>query len=71
MLGRLILDQLGVEGEITQEEGFGFLDMKTRFNESKITKQAKAKILCDLNGIGNINGKLLNYGKLFLPERKK
>ena len=59
MLGRLILDQLGVEGEITQEEGFGFLDMKTRFNESKITKQAKAKILCDLNGIGNINGKLL------------
>lgn len=59
MLGRLVLDQLGVEGEITQEEGFGFLDMKTRFNESKITKQAKAKILCDLKDIEDISGKLL------------
>ncbi|AQR94131.1 cobyric acid synthase [Clostridium saccharoperbutylacetonicum] len=54
MLGTCILDKLGVEGEISQEDGFGFLDIKTRFNETKITKQTKGEILCDLKLIRNI-----------------
>lgn len=56
MLGTLILDKLGVEGNISQEDGFGFLDVKTRFNEVKVTKQTKGKILCDLNLIKSIEG---------------
>ncbi|EHI98835.1 Cobyric acid synthase [Clostridium sp. DL-VIII] len=56
MLGTLILDKLGVEGNICQEDGFGFLDIKTRFNEAKITKQTQGKILCDLNLIKSIEG---------------
>ena len=56
MLGKVILDKLGVEGEISQEEGFGFLDIKTRFNEAKITKQTEAQILCDLKDITSICG---------------
>ena len=59
MLGTLVLDKLGVEGDISQEEGFGFLDMKTRFNESKITKQTEAKVLCNLKLINSIEGKSL------------
>ena len=57
MLGKFILDKLGVEGEICEEEGFGFLDIKTRFNERKITKQTNAKIVCDLEKIKDIRGK--------------
>lgn len=57
MLGKMVLDQLGVEGKISQEEGFGFLDVKTRFNETKITKQTKAKISCNLMNIDDIEGK--------------
>jgi adenosylcobyric acid synthase len=60
MLGTLVLDKLGVEGEISQEEGFGFLDIKTRFNEGKITKQTKAKILCDLKIVKSIEGKIIS-----------
>jgi len=56
MLGTLVLDKLGVEGDISQEDGFGFLDIKTRFNESKITKQTEANILCDLKLIRAIEG---------------
>mgnify|MGYP001301426461 CR=1 FL=1 len=56
MLGTLVLDRLGVEGNISQEEGFGFLDIKTRFNETKITKQTKGEILCDLELIKSIEG---------------
>lgn len=61
MLGTLVLDKLGVEGEISQEEGFGFLDIKTRFNETKITKQIQAEVLCNLKSINFIEGKSL-YG---------
>lgn len=60
MLGTLVLDKLGVEGNISQEEGFGFLDIKTRFNETKITKQNKGVILCDLKLIKAIEGKTIN-----------
>ena len=60
MLGTVVLDKFGVEGNITQEEGFGFLDIKTRFNEAKITKQTNADILCDLKDIKSIKGHVIN-----------
>lgn len=59
MLGKVVLDKLGVEGEISQEEGFGFLDIKTRFNEEKVTKQTKARILCDLEDVTDIENQIL------------
>lgn len=59
MLGTVVLDKLGVEGHISQEEGFGFLDIKTRFNEAKITKQTDANILCDLKDIRSIEGHIV------------
>lgn len=60
MLGSVVLDKLGVEGNISQEEGFGFLDIKTRFNEAKITKQTHADILCDLRDIKSIKGHIVS-----------
>ncbi|MDO5516734.1 MAG: cobyric acid synthase [Clostridium sp.] len=60
MLGKLVLDKLGVEGEISQEEGFGFLDIKTRFNEEKVTRQTNAQILCDLNHVKNIENQIVS-----------
>lgn len=60
MLGSVVLDKLGVEGDISQEEGFGFLDIKTRFNDAKITKQTQADILCDLKDIKSIKGHIVS-----------
>lgn len=60
MLGTYILDKLGVEGNISQEEGFGFLDIKTRFNETKITRQIKGEILCNLKLVQNIESSIIN-----------
>ena len=60
MLGNVVLDKLGVEGEISQEEGFGFLDIKTRFNEAKVTKQTNANILCDLRDVQSIEGHIVS-----------
>ncbi|HEX9025135.1 MAG TPA: cobyric acid synthase [Clostridium sp.] len=59
MLGTLVLDKLGVEGKISQEDGFGFLDIRTRFNETKITKQTKGQILCDLKLVKSIEGNII------------
>ena len=60
MLGSFVLDKLGVEGNISQEDGFGFLDIKTRFNETKITKQTKGEILCDLKLVRSITGNIIS-----------
>ena len=60
MLGKLVMDKIGVEGEISQEEGFGFLDIKTRFKEEKVTKQTEAKILCDLNDVKGIENQIVS-----------
>lgn len=60
MLGSFVLDKLGVEGNISQEDGFGFLDIKTRFNETKITKQTKGEILCDLKLVKSIKGNTIS-----------
>ena len=50
MLGDNIMDTQGVEGEITTEEGFGFLSIDTIFNNEKITQQTKGYIKnsCDV-----------------------
>lgn len=62
MLGKLLLDQQGVEGDTLQEEGLGLLDIKTRFNERKVTKQVEAKIVSNLKNIDEIeNKKLIGY----------
>lgn len=56
MLGNLIEDKLGIEGEVTKEEGFGFLNTTTTFNEEKTTKQVRAKIISNkLKELNNIN----------------
>lgn len=60
MLGKLVMDKIGIEGGISQEEGFGFLDIKTRFKEEKVTKQTEAKILCDLNYINGIENQIVS-----------
>ncbi len=60
MLGTFVLDKLGVEGNISQEDGFGFLDIKTRFNERKITKQTNGKISCDLKSVKSIEGSTIS-----------
>ena len=39
MLGKEICDLKGIEGEITSESGFRFLDIETVFNDEKRTKQ--------------------------------
>lgn len=36
------------------------MDIKTRFNEMKITKQTKGNILCDLNVIKSIEGSTIS-----------
>lgn len=50
MLGNKIDDQQGIEGEVTCENGFGFLDIDTIFNKEKRTKQIKGTIVgsCDI-----------------------
>ncbi|GAA0078384.1 cobyric acid synthase [Clostridium sp. CTA-5] len=57
MLGKLLLDKAGVEGKVLQEEGFGLLDIRTRFNERKITKQVEAEVVCNLENINNLENK--------------
>jgi adenosylcobyric acid synthase len=44
ILGEVIEDRFGIEGEIRTEKGFGLLPIKTIFNKEKITKQASGKI---------------------------
>ena len=44
MLGKYIYDLKGLEGEVTSEKGFQFLDIETVFNDEKRTKQVKGVI---------------------------
>ena len=44
MLGKYIYDLKGIEGEVTSEKGFQFLDIETVFNDEKRTKQVKGVI---------------------------
>ncbi|MCF0148397.1 MAG: cobyric acid synthase [Clostridium sp.] len=53
MMGSVIIDDLGVEGEKRIEKGFGFLPLTTRFNKEKITKQSSGRITS--NKIKEIN----------------
>ena len=53
ILGEVIEDNLGIEGEIRTEKGFGLLPIKTIFNKEKITKQASGRIIS--NRIKSIN----------------
>lgn len=42
ILGEKIIDSLGVEGSIREEDGLGLLNIKTSFNKQKTTKQVIA-----------------------------
>lgn len=44
MLGKSVIDLEGVEGEVTSEEGFGFLNISTTFDKKKNTRQIKGNI---------------------------
>ncbi|GAA0084491.1 cobyric acid synthase [Clostridium sp. CTA-7] len=48
ILGNTIEDGLGVEGDITSEGGFGFLDIDTTFNKEKTTRQSNGKIISNI-----------------------
>ena len=48
MLGEVIEDKFGIEGEVRTEKGFGLLPIKTIFNKEKITKQASGKIISNI-----------------------
>ena len=43
MLGRLVSDPLGVEGDAGEEEGLGLLPITTSFREGKITLRSKVR----------------------------
>lgn len=79
MLGNIIKDDLGVEGDITSETGFGFLDICTSFNKTKVTKQSEGKVVLDKitpikdvevfgyeihNGISNVNKNAIPFIKI-------
>lgn len=79
MLGNIIEDTLGVEGDITSETGFGFLDIYTSFNKNKVTKQCEGKVVLDKiipiknvevfgyeihNGISNVNKNAIPFIEL-------
>ncbi|MGG7057015.1 cobyric acid synthase [Clostridium tertium] len=48
MLGEVIEDKFGIEGEISSEKGFGLLPIKTILNKKKVTKQASGKIISNI-----------------------
>ena len=79
MLGKIIEDNLGVEGDITSETGFGFLDICTSFNATKVTKQSEGKVTLNEithikdvkvfgyeihNGISNVNKNAIPFIEL-------
>lgn len=78
MLGNSINDIYGVEGEITSESGFGYLDIDTTFNKDKITRQINGEVCLDFledsqenfvsgyeihNGISKINNNAVPFIK--------
>lgn len=66
MLGHIVKDPYGVEGDITEEEGLGLLDIITHFNSVKVTKQTKGQ---DLEG-NKIIGYEIHNGES-IPTNKK
>lgn len=65
MLGQLVKDPLGVEGDVKEEQGLGLLDIVTEFNSKKITKQTKG---IDLDG-NEVVGYEIHNGKS-IPTNK-
>lgn len=77
MLGRKINDINGVEGEITSEDGFGYLDSETTFNKEKTTKQVSGIVKnnsnifeccskCEVSGYEIHNGNTIVYNENFV-----
>lgn len=59
ILGEKIIDSLGVEGDIREEEGLGLLNIVTSFNKEKTTKQVVA---FDLEG-NEVSGYEIHNGE--------
>lgn len=55
ILGEIVDDMYGVEGEVTVEKGLGLLNIKTIFNEEKNTCQTTGFIKCDRKIIEDCN----------------
>ena len=71
MLGKSIDDIYGVEGDVTSEKGFGFLDMNTTFNKEKETKQTKGKANLGFLGSGKeakVSGYEIHNGESNIGE---
>jgi adenosylcobyric acid synthase len=69
MLGKRILDPLGVESEHREVEGLGLLDIETLFEKEKITCQAEAELNseCGMQNaewkdVGNLKGYEIHMG---------
>ena len=75
MLGKSIIDLEGIEGEVTSEEGFGFLNISTTFAKEKNTRQIKgnikslSKIFKSCIGI-NVNGYEIHNGVTEVEDEK-
>ena len=69
ILGECIEDNLGVEGEISTEIGFGFLPIRTVFNKEKVTNQSKGKVVSKkiekLYGV-EVSGYEIHNGETFI-----
>ncbi len=69
MLGKLIEDPQKVESEDTIVQGLGFLPLRTRFENSKVTTQVRARIanpsfLTDGQNGGEISGYEIHMGRV-------
>lgn len=76
MLGEIIEDLDGIEGEKAKEEGFGFLGIKTIFDKEKLTRQIKgtviecSDILRNCNGV-TVSGYEIHNGKSIVSKDSK
>lgn len=64
MLGNLIVDSLSIESDIREESGFSLLNLKTRFNEEKVTKRTDGIAFDSINVSGyEIHNGMSKIGK--------
>ena len=73
ILGESIDDELGIEGDVRSEKGFGFLPIKTVFNKEKVTKQSRGEVVSKkIKEFFNIevSGYEIHNGKTFISNEE-
>ncbi len=73
ILGESIEDELGIEGDVRSEKGFGFLPIKTVFNKEKVTKQSRGEVVSKkIKEFFNIevSGYEIHNGKTFISNEE-